>query len=154
MGQKVEKKFKAKMDRRTRGVSCQRKRLVMVNGERHEIRTKDDRPVWTLLKEYINSLPIGRLFTRQQMLDSIYTLDVSKIDPAADYYKGWLNKLGFISTDRPAVYVKECHIPMHLTITKVKAAATDKGWQGWFIPLHERLGISEQASPKKWLVKD
>ena len=132
---------------RKRGISCKKKLLIMVDGERCEIRTKGDRPAWTLLKEYLNTLPIGTLFTRQQMLDAIYIIDASKIDPAVDYYKSYLNKLGFISTDRPAVYIKEYHIPIHLAISKVQKAANSKDWTQWFIPLHERLGINEQEAP-------
>jgi len=119
----------------------------MIDGKKCEIRTKGDRPAWTLLKEYLNTLPIGTLFTRQQMLDAIYIIDASKIDPAVDYYKSYLNKLGFISTDRPAVYIKEYHIPIHLAISKVQKAANSKDWTQWFIPLHERLGINEQEAP-------
>ena len=122
----------------------------MIDGERHEIRTKENKPVWVKLKEYINSLPIGTLFTRKQMLNHIYTIDVTKTDTAADYYKCHLNTLGFITTDRPGVYIKQCDVPMHLSIKKVQEAAqAHKSWKGWFIPIHERLGIDENLAPKR-----
>lgn len=137
--------------KRARGVNSAKGQLIMIDGQRHEIRTKKRQSVWHRLKEYINSVPVGTSFSRKAMLNYIYTVDVSvtRSDTAADYYKCHLNTLGFITTDRPGVYVKRCDIPMHLTIKQVQEAArADKTWKGWFIPIHERLGIDEDLAPK------
>jgi len=141
--------------KRTRGVNCTKKHILMIDGERHEIKVKEDKSVWYKLKEFINSVPVGTLFARKVMLEYIYTVDVVATDSAADYYKCHLNTLGFISTERPGIYRKECDIPMHLTIKKVQEAARAiKTWKGWFIPVHERLGIDEQEAPRQQLGED
>lgn len=127
----------------------------MIDGKRHEIRVKKKQTAWDRLKEFINSVPVGSTFTRKVMLDYIYNVDVTSTDSAADYYKCHLNTLGFITTEKPGLYVKQCDVPMHLSIKKVQEAARAvKTWQGWFIPTHERLGIDEQEAPRQQLGKD
>lgn len=140
------------MYKRTVGVNCKLKHKIIIDGKRHEIKVQGNKSAWYRLKEYINSVPVGTLFSRKQMLNSIYTVDVTGTDSAVDYYKCHLNTLGFISTDRPGVYKKECDIPMHLTIKTVQEAArANKTWRGWFIPVHERLEIDEQEAPRQQL---
>ena len=131
------------MHKRTAGINCVKKHLIMIDGKRHEIKTKQKTTVWRMVKEYINNLPQGTLFTRKQLLDHIYTVNVTKTDTAADYYKGYLNKLGFITTQKPGCYIKQKHIPTKLTMVTVRKAAQDDSWKIWFVPLHERLGLNK-----------
>jgi len=130
------------MHKRTIGVNCVKKHLVVINGKRHEIKTRQPKSIWLMLKEYINHLPQGTVFTRKQLLNYIYTVDVTKTDTAADWYKGYLNKLRFITTNKPGVYIKQKHIPIKLTVEVVRKASRDDSWRTWFIPLNERLGIN------------
>ena len=133
------------MHKRTVGVNCVKKHLIMIDGKRHEIKTKHGNTGWLELKKYLNSLEPEELFTRKQMLNNVYTIDVSNLKfTAADTYKGYLNKLGFISKQSHGIYIKKLHIPMKLTLVSVKKALKDESWKTWFIPLHIRLGLNEQ----------
>lgn len=139
------------MYKRTVGINCKKKHLIMIDNKRCEIKTKKKKTAWKLLKEYINSLPQGTSFTRKELLNHIYTVDVSTIDVSVsvDYYKGFLNKLGFITTYKPGVYIKQKHIPMKLTLQTVRKAAQDNSWKTWFVALHDRLGLDENELLQK-----
>ena len=121
----------------------------MINNKRCEIKTKEKKTIWDMVKEYINNLSQGTLFTRRELFIHIYNIDMSRFNNSVDSYKGFLNKLGFITTHKPGVYIKQKHIPMKLTLKTMRNAARDDSWKTWFIPLHERLGIDKDELQKK-----
>jgi hypothetical protein len=116
---------------------------------RVEIKTKTDDSVWSLMKKYINSFPNGSIITRQELINAIYTEDISKTYTTVDSYKGNLMNLGYFGKAGRGKYEKMCNIPERLTTSAVAKALQDDSWKQWFIPLHERLGVDEHEVPKQ-----
>jgi len=129
------------------GVNCTNQHIIIVDGRRQLVQTHGRIPIWTLFKEYINSLPIGYTFNRKSLLNAIYTVNMSSYATTADQYRNFVTHLGFLQHESTSRYIKKCDIPMRVTITKVRKALV-KDWTEWFIPVYERLGISESEAPK------
>lgn len=135
---------------RTVGVNRPKKHLIRTkDGKIEEIRTHQDRPIWVLVKEYINSLLINQEFTRTQLLRAVYTTQANGFSASIDCYIGYLKIFGFLSGNGKGTYKKLYNIPEKLTTTALVRAACDQSWKKWFVPLYERLGIDEQDAPKQ-----
>lgn len=120
----------------------------IINNKRKYIQTHGNIPIWTLFKNYINSLPDGCEFNRRSLLNSIYTIDMKSLQTTVDQYRNFVTHLGFLQCKNMGNYIKMCDIPMRLTITKVRKALTTRNWKSWFIPVYEKLGIDESEAPK------
>ena len=138
------------MKKRTVGINCEKQHLVIIDGIRNRVQTHDNVPIWTLFKEYINSMPDGYDFTRQRLLNSVYTVNMKSYKTTVDQYRNFLTRLGFIQLgEERGTYKKICDIPMRLTLPKIRKALKSRDWKEWFIPVHERLDINESEAPKQ-----
>lgn len=140
---------------RTAGVNCKRKQIIgVLQDDDHykmtRIHSKEDKPLWNLVVEYFNSLEIGQQFTRTDLLEHTYETNVTKAMKGrmttVDTYRAYLRKLGFLSHVGNGVYQKELNFPKGLTLTIIRSAVKDMStWKGWFVPLHENLGLKNRS---------
>ena len=114
--------------------------------ERVKYRTRDDRPIWELMKEFINErVQTGKLFKRKNMLEYMYPglgHEMCSLENTADHYRCLLgndNVRILQATDTLGVYKKLRDIPDGFTTTRLKEIARDKSWRQWFIPIEEKV---------------
>ena len=111
----------------------------------YHIISKDNKPLWELMKEYINDhIKIGNKFTRKDMLNYIYpnigSDDMCYIKNTPDNYRCLLTNVEILkATNEPGIYIKLQNIPDNLTTSKLKKIVADKSWRKWFIPINERI---------------
>jgi len=111
----------------------------------YHIISKDNKPLWELMKEYINDhIKIGNKFTRKDMLNYMYPNigrdDMCYITNTPDTYRWLLVKVKILKVaNKPGIYIKLQNIPDKLTTTELKKIASDKSWREWFIPLDEKI---------------
>lgn len=99
-----------------------------------------DKNLWTVLKEFINSININETFTRKEMLAHIYDFNFNVHRHTTDCYRNDLCHCGFIEkTEKRGVYKKIRHIPIGMTMTQVRKIGYDKTWTEWFVPLETKL---------------
>jgi len=135
--------------KRTVGVRCLRPALIMdtvhypAPYHRVEIRTIDNKTIWSLFKSYLNKLDHGAQFNRTEMLHAVYVEDaakaLSRVETTLDQYRRYITILGFLDHPERARYEKVKDIPEFLTISKAKEAAYDKSWKSWFVRLEDRV---------------
>jgi hypothetical protein len=121
-------------------------RDVITKQKRIIIKSRRNKPIWVLMKEFINNRTnIGEKFTRKDMLKYIYPdpniCHYMQSHPnTPDSYRLLLTKVEIVkNTDRLGVYIKLRDIPNRLTTTRLKKITADKSWKSWFIPVDERL---------------
>lgn len=138
------------MKSRTRGVRSPKKKIVSIYDpqtnryNRVEIRSISNKELWTLFKEFINSLVNGQEFSRKELIDSMYVSTVSdamrRFETAADHYRLYACHVGFLEHVGRGKYKKLCNMPIDLTTTDLKRFAYNEApWQDWFIPKEQRL---------------
>lgn len=134
--------------RRTFGINRAKPKLIMditnypPPFKRVEIKTINNRSIWSLLKEYINNMKVGDQFTRSDLLHSIYRKDaaraLSRVETSVDQYRRYLTILEILKHPGRALYEKFNDIPKNLTISTAQKLAYDKSWRSWFIKLEDR----------------
>ncbi len=107
------------------------------------IKSRYNKSLWELMKNYINNIKIGNKFTRKDMLTYIYPSinddDIRHIENTPDQYRSLLTNVEILkATDKPGIYIKLQNIPDNLTTSKLKKIVGDKSWRKWFIPIEER----------------
>lgn len=113
---------------------------------------RNEKSLWDITKDFLKTIKTGKKFKRKELLEYVYgTSSISSSQVAVDSYRNALEAVGFIQTTKRGQYRKLYPIPDNLSITKLQNAFKDKSWKGWFVPLHERLGIKEHECPKKSL---
>lgn len=123
------------------GTVCGKRQISIKNKSghwnSHVVKTRHDKPIWLLLKEYINSLDIGTQFTRFEAKIKIYSTQsvakamISKIG-TEDNYMNHLCKIGILKKIKPGLCEKIQDVPQQLTVTKLKKLAYEQGWELWF----------------------
>lgn len=139
---------------RSSGVNCEKKQVLVVKKEdgRYnpvKIMSKDGKPLWTTLLEYISTFKIDDIITRKQILNATYKKEVVEhlnlIGTSVDTYLIYLRKLEIIKQEYRGRYRKIVNIPPDTTISTVRSILKDKqSWRGWFQPIHKRLGITKE----------
>ncbi|MCF8019850.1 MAG: hypothetical protein K9L62_10625 [Vallitaleaceae bacterium] len=135
------------MKSRTFGVHCEKPQLITdtVNYaapyRRVNIRTIDRKTIWSLLKEYINSLEDNEQFTRKDLLYAVYVEDAAKaltrVETSVDQYRRYITILGFLDHPGRGTYKKIKDLPPFLTVSKAKRAAYDRSWRSWFMQIED-----------------
>lgn len=101
------------------------------------IKTHDEKPIWDLLKTYLNNLKVGEEFNRTDLLKCVYVSPLEKALAAGqttvDQYRRYITILGFLSHIGHAKYKKLKNIPEHASIHKLKIHAYDRTWRSWYI---------------------
>jgi len=95
--------------------------------------TIDNKPIWELLKNYINNMPTGNIFTRQEMLHVIYKRPWKLRENVADKYRCQLDHVEILKTIKPGKYEKLKDIPDQLTTSKLKEVGNKNSWKSWFM---------------------
>jgi len=99
------------------------------------VTTKDNRSIWDLLKEFINSMSDNDIFTRRDMLHYIYGID-STHRGTVDTYRNLLTKIGILEmTLKPGRYKRIRNIPNELTTKLLQEMTNQNSWKSWFISL-------------------
>jgi len=138
------------MKSRTRGVNCRKKQYIVLKGdnyrspERVEIRTINEKPLWHLFKDFINSLDDGHEFSRKELLEGIYVPKAAEalrqLETSVDHYRLYSCHIGFIDHIGRGRYIKRHSIPDEMTSTFLKKHAyNDAEWKDWFIPKRDKL---------------
>lgn len=101
------------------------------------IRTHDDKPIWTLLKSYVNNLKTGEEFNRRDLLACVYVPPLVKTlrgaQTSVDQYRRWITINGFLSRSGWGIYKKLKNIPENASIHKLRKHAYDGSWRSWYI---------------------
>jgi len=109
--------------------------------ERLEIRTVADKPIWTLVKKFVNSLEENQVFNRLELFNGVYIRGVAEEmisrETAVDHYRKALCLTGIIEHVGFGLYAKRKDVPISLTITKLKRVAYKETWKSWFMPPDE-----------------
>lgn len=120
---------------------------------RRKIRTyKENKRNWEKLKNHINKLKIGELFTFDSLrkicgIPIHCDLEQLKRKSTLDMYIHYLTKTGIINFTTIGTYKKLTNIPEKTGIVHLKMIMLENQeneWKEWFIPLHERLGVTEE----------
>lgn len=112
--------------------------------DRVTVRTIDNRPMWHLFKEYVNSLKPGDFFSRKDLFRAIYfpqeAADAMRgHESTIDHYRLYCTHLGYIDRVSTGWYVKRFDIPVNATTKLVEIFAYNAHqWREWFIPKCER----------------
>lgn len=131
--------------KRTVGVNCERKQMIMLKGdetrspERISIRTINDRPLWHLFKDFINSLEKDQKFSRKDLLEHIYVPKAAEAirshETTVDHYRLYSCHIGYVDHVSTGQYIKKHPIPDNMTSTMLKRFAYNREeWRDWFIP--------------------
>jgi len=135
------------MNKRTHGKYIPFETLIVPRKRKRVIiESRNNKPIWDLMKEFINKhARIREKFTRRNMLTYIYP-DPNVCDymrshnNTADNYRLLLNKVEIVkNTDKLGVYIKLRDVPNKLTTTRLRKIAADKSWKSWFIPFEEKI---------------
>ena len=97
------------------------------------------------LKDYINSLKKGTVFSREEMFirfsdccksrDRVYTIDT---------YRRNFEKLGYLIKVGRGKYKKLKQIHEELTCHKCSTLANDRSWKSWFIDIEDRIKLKKK----------
>jgi len=105
-------------------------------GKSKLVSTIDDRPIWDLLKEYINYFPLGDIISRSTMISSIYHIKKSYISyHTFDSYIYELKAVNILKVISPGKYQKLRNIPTHLTTSQLRKVSNKNSWESWFITI-------------------
>ena len=112
--------------------------------------THQNKSIWTLFKTFINSRKKDEIFTRRDLLESVYIYHMASYNTAADIYRNSITHLGFLESAGRGKYKKLYNIPAEVTTTRIANALTDRNtWKDWFITLHDKLGVDESVDLPK-----
>lgn len=131
--------------KRTVGINCKRKQKIIIDGKVCDITTHGNLTIWGLMKNFINSLEKGSVFTRKELLESVYEIEMGTRMTTVDTYRATLLRSKFIEFVERGKYRKLLNIPESTTRSDLidKVIMRQKTWKEWFIPLHEMLGVDE-----------
>jgi len=136
------------MHKRTVGVNREKPQLISVRDgcqyKRVKIRTHNKKPIWTLFKEFINSLDNGEGFKRKDLMLAIYEREAALAmigrETTVDHYRLYSCHIGFVEHVGTGKYIKKHSIPDEMTSTLLKKYAyNESAWQDWFIPKRDKL---------------
>jgi len=131
---------------RARGVNCKKQQLLMLEPgmlHSHAIRIRSHRgeSIWSLLKNYVNSLEINTIFNRNDLLSCVYIDEVVKpitaCQTTVDQYRRYITKAEILEKVAWGKYKKLRNIPEHLSIHKLKNHVYGRNWKQWFILLED-----------------
>lgn len=111
-----------------------RKNLVVMENKIHTVTTHEGKPIWTLMKEFINKLDNGSTFTVTDMINHIYTHEIYCIGTPATY-KNRLVVIGILECCSDGIYKKLRDIPDELTTPLLAKLSNQKTWESWFYQL-------------------
>jgi len=135
------------MQSRSRGVNCKVKQLLVLkpgviysNGIR--IRTHRGESIWSLMKNYINTMNINTTFNRTELLSSVYIHEVviggiTACQTSVDQYKRYLVLAEIVESVGWGKYKKLKNIPEHLSIKKLQKHVYAHNWKTWFIKIED-----------------
>ena len=109
----------------------------------HAIRIRSHRgeSIWSLLKNYVNSLEINTIFNRNDLLSCVYIDEVVKpitaCQTTVDQYRRYITKAEILEKVAWGKYKKLRNIPEHLSIHKLKNHVYGRNWKQWFILLED-----------------
>lgn len=70
--------------------------------------------IWRDLCAYFNNVPIGKIVTRQQIVEAFGSKNV------IDVYRNYLTRAGYLETEAPGRYKRLKDIPEEFTLTTLK----------------------------------
>jgi len=121
------------MIKRSRVYRTQR---IVENGKSKMITTIDDRPIWDLLKEYLNSIPKGCIISRVKIIRSIYDINHNYVSLGTlDDYIYELKAVNVLKVVKSGKYQKLRDIPTHLTTSQLKKISNKNCWESWFMTI-------------------
>jgi len=103
---------------------------------------------WRKTINYVNSLSIGEIFTRQELYENVYNNETGnfkrlrRFENAIDHYRRYLVILKFIDHFSMAKYRKIKDVPILLTASLAEKISYNKDWKDWFIlDINERIEV-------------
>lgn len=98
---------------------------------------------WDTTRTYINSLPIGTIFTRRQLYTKIYGHEgdfLVRFECAIDHYRRYLTIINCLEIVGHGKYKKLKDVDLRLTPTNIQKICYDKSWRSWFVgTIDERI---------------
>ena len=89
--------------------------------------------IWKRLREYINSMDVGTIFTRKQMIKELVDPDLRKGHQLTiDLYRVTLDRVGFLEHVERGKYKVISHIP-DIAISRITRVAYKEKWKVWFL---------------------
>jgi len=120
--------------------------LIIIDDKVVEVKKNKPGTLWDLFKHFINSKKVNEIFTRKDLLDSIYNVPMQSHETSVDIYRNNVTHLGFLEHVGRGKYKKLYNIPKQITTTQINNALTDRNtWKDWFITLHDKLGVDESV---------
>lgn len=89
--------------------------------------------IWKRLREFINSMDVGTIFTRKQMVKELVHPDLRKGHQLTiDLYRVTLDRVGFLKHVERGKYQIVNHIP-DIAISRITRVAYKEKWKVWFL---------------------
>jgi hypothetical protein len=121
------------MIKRTRPYRTQR---IAHQGKSKLITTIDDKPIWDLLKEYINSMPMSYTLSRIDIIRSIYNINHVYVSlRTLDNYLYELRAVNVLKRVKSGKYQKLRDIPIKLTTSQLMKISNKSSWESWFMTI-------------------
>ncbi len=106
---------------------------VYKNGRYVRVNSPKRGTAWKRLREYINSMEVGEVFTRQQMLEKLVHPDMRKgYQLSVDLYRRTITIVGFLEIVARGQYKILQHIP-DISISRLTKMAYNDSWKIWFL---------------------
>lgn len=133
------------MEKRCCGINCKKKKKIVhiINKKPHHIliRTHDDKPIWFLLKKYINDMKKDTIFDRVDLLNSVYrkevVIPIRKYQTTVDQYRRYISMAGCLDHIGFAKYQKIKNIPEHLSVFKLRNHVYSGTYRSWFLKVED-----------------
>lgn len=121
------------MTKRTRPY---RNHRIIEQGKSKVLSTIDSKPIWDLLKEYVNSMPMGCTLSRIDMIRSIYNINHVYVSLGTlDKYLYELRAVNVLKRVKSGKYQKLRDIPNHLTTSQLRKISNKRSWESWFMTI-------------------
>jgi hypothetical protein len=109
---------------------------MVEKGKIKVVSTINDKPIWDLMKEYINEFPLGDIISRSTLISSIYQIKKSYIYlPTVDNYIYHLKAVNVLEALGSGKYKKLRGIPITLTTSQLKKISNKNSWESWFMSI-------------------
>ena len=113
-----------------------RNHRIIEQGKSKVVSTIDSKPIWNLLKEYVNSMPMECTLSRIDIIRSIYNINHVYVSlDTLDNYLYELRTVNVLKRVKSGKYKKLRDIPTHLTTSQLRRISNKRSWESWFMTI-------------------
>ena len=112
------------------------------------MKTRNNKPIWELMKQFINIKKENQQIRRIEFFKFIYQDDIIvkfmlNCKNSIDTYIGYLKAAKFLTTVSRGIYIKTHNIklPKKLSVKMIREIAYGDQWKSWFIPLEDHIKL-------------